>query len=226
MGSEVCGGGGGGLVEVRRSARLREMVETGLVDDRSEGDVEPVKVEEDDEVGHGEMVKVEEEVDVEDEEVGLTRRNRGIWYGGSGGWSVRRSARLRERREAEVVVELDETTGEAYGKLVKLEEMTGLVSGDTCEMEKVEEEVAVGESDDGGSDVEPVGEENCGGEVMVERRARKWKHREYVVLFEAYQERLVEGDKGWQERILDGWLRRGMWCEERKVLMEEGGKGW
>ena len=35
---------------------------------------------------------------------------------------MRRSARLRERREAEVVVEIDETTVEAYGKLVKLEE--------------------------------------------------------------------------------------------------------
>ena len=56
---ECEGCGGGGLVEVRRSARLRDLVETGLVDDRSEGDVEPVKFEENDELGHGEMVKVE-----------------------------------------------------------------------------------------------------------------------------------------------------------------------
>ena len=74
VGCEVSGGGGGGLVEVRRSARLRDMVGTGLVDDRSEGDVESVKFEENDELGHGEMVKVEEEVDVEDEELGMTRR--------------------------------------------------------------------------------------------------------------------------------------------------------
>ena len=139
MGSEVCGGGGGGLVEVRRSARLRKMVETGVVDDRSEGDVESVKVEETDELGHGEMVKVEEDVDVEDDELGMTRRSRGIRYGGTGGWSVRRSERGREMREAEMVVEIDETTGEAYGKLVKLEDTTGQVYGDTCEVEKVEE---------------------------------------------------------------------------------------
>ena len=83
----------------------------------------------------------------------------------------------------------------------------------------------MGEIDDGGADVEPVGKENGAGEVMpllmVERRARKWKHREYVVLFEAYQESLVEGDKGWQVRMLDRWVRRGMWIEERKVLMEK-----
>ena len=75
--------------------------------------------------------------------------------------------------------------------MVKLEETTGQVYGDTCEVEKVEEEVtgdgaqevAAGEIDDGGADVEPVGEENGFVEVMVERRARKWKNLEYVVLF-------------------------------------------
>ena len=41
------------------------------------------------------------------------------------------------------------------------------------------------------------------------------------MLFEAYQESLVEGVKGWQVRMLDGWVRRGMWIEERKVLMEK-----
>ena len=56
---------------------------------------------------------------------------------------------------------------------------------------------------------------------MVGRRARKWKHAEYVVLFEAYQENIVEGMKGWQVRMLEGWLRRGMWIEERKVLVEK-----
>ena len=88
------------------------------------------------------------------------------------------------------VVEIDETTGQAYGN--------------TCEVEKVEEdvagngaeEVAVGDIDDGCAAVEQVGEENGIGEVMVERRARKWKHREYVVLLEAYRESLLEGDKG------------------------------
>ena len=99
-------------------------------------------------------------------------------------------------REAEMVVEIDETTGQAYGKLVKLEETTGQVYGDTCEVGKVEEEVAgdgaeevaVGEIDDAGADVEPVGEKNGVGVVMVEIRARAWKHREYVVLFEAYHD--------------------------------------
>ena len=43
---------------------------------------------------------------------------------------------------------------------------------------------------------------------MVERRARAWKHREYVVLFEAYLESLVESDNGWQVRISDGWVRK------------------
>ena len=69
--------------------------------------------------------------------------------------------------------------------------------------------------------METVGEEVCVGKVMVERRARKWKHSEYVVLFEAYQESIVEGMKGWQVRMLDGWVRRGMWIEERKVLVEK-----
>ena len=83
--------------------------------------------------------------------------------------------------ERERFVKVEET-GEAYGKLVKLEEMTGLVAGDTCEEDKVEEEVAgdgaeeaaVGEVNDGGADVEPVGEQNGVGVVMVDRRARGW----------------------------------------------------
>ena len=241
VGSEVRGGGGGGLVEKRRGARLRDMVEMSVVDDRSEGDVESVKVDEHDE---GEIVKVEEDVALEDEEdredgrkvekecegieeetivlpfrregfvkvegdemmfsadgevfmdgncwlngrheaevklevteedcievkleegiiegverevlkwpveekgegkfeVGcgdavVKRGGRGIGYGGTGGWGVRRSLRLQEMKERDEV-EVEET-GEAYGKLVKLEETTGQVYGDTCEVEKFEEE--------------------------------------------------------------------------------------
>ena len=28
----------------------------------------------------------------------------------------------------------------------------------------------------------------------------------------------MDGDKGWQVRMLDGLVRRGIWIEERKVL--------
>ena len=42
-----------------------------------------------------------------------------------------------------------------------------------------------------------------------------------MVLFEAYQESLVEGANVWHERMLDGWVRRGMWIEERKVLIQK-----
>ena len=69
--------------------------------------------------------------------------------------------------------------------------------------------------------MEPVVEENGVGVVMVERRARAWKHREYVVLFAAYQESLVEGANGWHERMVNGWARRGMWIDERKVLIQK-----
>ena len=41
------------------------------------------------------------------------------------------------------------------------------------------------------------------------------------MLFEAYQESLMEGANGWHERMLDGWARRGMWIEERKVLIQK-----
>ena len=45
------------------------------------------------------------------------------------------------------VVEIDETTGQAYGKLVKLDETTGQVYGDTCEVEKFEENDEFGHGD-------------------------------------------------------------------------------
>ena len=66
------------MVEVRRSTRLRDRIETGVVDDRVvlEGELELVKFDEKDELGLGEMVKVEEKLDVDDEELGMKRRNR------------------------------------------------------------------------------------------------------------------------------------------------------
>ena len=45
--------------------------------------------------------------------------------------------------------------------------------------------------DDVGAEVEPVREENGACEEWVVRRARKWKHRDYAVLFEVYQEVLL-----------------------------------
>ena len=108
-------GSGYGVTEgwsVRRSVRLKDMNE--CVKDIREVDV--VKVEAKVEVSGQEMVKVVERLDVEGEEAEMKRRTRGIGYGGTGGWSVRRSERLREMQEAEVLVEIDETTGQAYGK--------------------------------------------------------------------------------------------------------------
>ena len=66
-------------------------------------EVDVVKVEAKVEVRVREIVKVEEKVDVDGEEVELKRRTRGIGYDGRGGWGVRRSVRLRDMREAEVV---------------------------------------------------------------------------------------------------------------------------
>ena len=65
---------------------------------------------------------------MEDEEVGLTRRNRGIGYGGTGGWSVRRSVRLKDMNECvkdirEVDVVKVEANVEVSGQeMVKVEE--------------------------------------------------------------------------------------------------------
>ena len=74
------------------------------------------------------------------------------------------------------------------------------------------DEAKMGGVEDGGAEVE----ENGVGAAMVERRVRKWRNKEYVVLFESYQESIVEGMTGWQVRMLDGWVRRGMLSEWRR----------
>ena len=95
------GYGGTGGWSVRRSVRLKD-INTYVKEIR---EVDVVKVEAKVEVSGQEMVKVEEKFDVEGEEVETKSRTRGIWYGETGRWVVRRSVRLREMREAEVVVE-------------------------------------------------------------------------------------------------------------------------
>ena len=86
-------------------------------------------------------MKVEDEVDVEDEEVGLTRRNRGIGYGGTGGWSLRRSVRLKDMSEyvkdiREVGVVKFEAKVEVSGQeIVKVEEKFD-VEGEEVEMKR------------------------------------------------------------------------------------------
>ena len=93
------------MVGARRSARLSDRMERGVVDDRVvlECELGLVKVEEKVELGLAEMVKVEEKLDVEGKEVGVKGRNRGIEYGGTGGCGVRRCVRLNDMGESDVV---------------------------------------------------------------------------------------------------------------------------
>jgi hypothetical protein len=177
--------------------------------------------------------KVEEKAEVGCEDDGVKRGGRDIGYGGTGGWSVRRSVRLQEMKERDVMkVEVGEewanvrvhgvaVLGCSCGCVGETDVATDDVLGDVCGVAEVAEDVEAGGMDDRDAEVDAVGEVNGACEIGVVRRVRMWRHTDYAVLFEVYQESIVEGMKGWQERMLDGWMRRGMWLEEKRVLIEK-----
>jgi hypothetical protein len=78
------------------------------------------------------------------------------------------------------------------------------------------------EGDEGGvGDERCEGDEvECGEEVIERRRNVKWSNRECRMLWEVYEESRIEGVKGYRERMLDGWVRRGLRIVKVETLVE------
>ena len=54
---------------------------------------------------------------------------------------------------------------------------------------------------------------------QMEKQRVRWTNKDYRELYEAYQESLLEGKRGFAERMLAGWLRRGRDVVEKGALL-------